>query len=139
VRRAVALLALVPGMAMAEGERPPADYFTGVYERVGRTADAEPGLLDDLVRLAPDPQARGLVMTVCAPEGAPGTKPLLLLWDKFGDATNLLRADEGGVGLFCQYFNDVGNYPVIICGTGDAAGRYALWAVTDDRAVGCPG
>lgn len=138
MRRAIALLALMPGMAMADGERPPAEYFTGVYERVGRTADAEPGLLNDLVRLAPDPQGQGLLMTICAPEGAPGTTPLLLRWDEFGDLANLLSADEGGAGLYCQYFSDAGNYPVIACGTGNGVGRYTLWAVTDDRAAGCP-
>lgn len=134
--RGLTLLALLP-MAAAAQDRPPTDYFTGVYERVGRTADTEPGLLNDLVRLAPDPGGQGLLMTTCAPAGAPGTAPLLLRFDTFGEVGNLLSSDSRDPGLFCEYFNDAGNYPILACGTNDLRGRYTLWAVTDNRAAAC--
>lgn len=140
VRVSTLLLAIaLPGAAMAEERVPDPSYFTGIYERVGRTAGNEPQLLDDRVRLRPDPEGQGLLMTVCAPDGAPGTEPLLLRWDDFGEVPNLLSAGDGAADLYCQWFNDAGNYPLILCATGDQRGRYALWAAPEVPAGDCPG
>lgn len=131
---ACSVLPLQAGMA----ETPPPDYFTGVYERVGRSAGPSPRLLNDLWRLDPGPE--GLRLSPCA--AATGA-PLDLRFDRFGDVQNLLSGSgQDGAALWCQYFNDAGNYPMLFCSgdpgaTSGMALAFALQAVTDDRAEAC--
>lgn len=126
----LAALLAATGATGAGAEMPP-DYFTGVYERVGRSGGGvEAALIDDLVRLGPDPAGGGLLMSVCLPEGAPGRAPLRLAFETFGDVPNLLSAEDGGQALFCQAFNDAGNYPILACQT-DAGAKFTLWAAPD--------
>lgn len=139
MKAAAALCALVAGPVAAEV--PPADYFTGIYERVGRAAGAEPALLNDLVRIDPAPDGAGLLLRVCVPEGAPGSAPLVLQFDRFGDVENLLQGGQGREALFCQFFNDAGNYPILICASesapGEEAARFTLWAKTEAHPEAC--
>jgi hypothetical protein len=136
-----AMLLAVAGAARAEG--PPPDYFTGIYERVGRSAGPEPALLDDLVRIDPAPDGAALDLRVCAPEGAPGSTALRLEFVELGDVTNLLQGGTGDAALYCQYFNDAGNYPILACSGGAEAGqagaRFLLWAKIDAIAGDCGG
>lgn len=140
--RALAVLLLTAGSAAAETAGPAMDYFTGIYERVGRSAGPQPGLIDDLVRIEPAAEGQGLSLSVCAPDGAPGSGALTLHFDPFGEVTNLLQAGEGRAALYCQFFNDAGNYPIIACagaaegGEADRA-RFTLWPVTDARSAEC--
>ncbi len=107
---------------MAGADVPPPDYFAGLYERVGRSGGGvEAALIDDLVRLAPDPAGGGLLMSVCLPDGAPGRAPLRLAFETFAEVPNLLFAQGEGAALFCQFFNDAGNYPILACQTEDGA------------------
>ncbi len=132
MRRGALLAALLvaAGAGGAGAELPP-QAFTGLYERVGRSGGGvEPALIDDLVRLAPDPAGGGLLMSVCQPEGAPGRAPLRLTFQEFGAASNLLLADEAGQALFCRFFSDAGTAPILTCQT-DAGARYTLWPAPD--------
>jgi len=107
---------------------PPVDYFTGVYERIGRSGGANPVLLNDLWRIDPAPDG-ALRLSPCA-----RTEPRHdLRFARLGDLTNLL-AGEGG--LWCQVFNDGGNYPLFSCGAEDGS-AFQMRVVTDDRAAGC--
>ncbi len=123
--RAVALLLLTGGVALAEG--PPPEYFTGTYERVGRDGAAVPGLLNDVVRL--DPVDGGLALTVCG-DGPQEGPPLVLAFDETGDVTNLLQGKDGPFELWCLYANDGDNYPLLTC-TSDGGARFLLWPEPD--------
>ena len=127
--RFVLALLLSAGAAMAQ--TPPADYFTGVYERIGRDDATPPGVVNDLVRLSP--AKAGLALSVCGE--AADTPPVLLVFDRFGDVGNLLSTPEGADWLGCQYFNDMDNYPMLNCHDGKG-GRFTLWPV-NERAADC--
>ncbi len=133
MRRLARFAALLAGAGPggAGADVPPPEYFSGLYERVGRSGGGvEAALIDDLVRLVPDPAGGGLLMSVCLPEGAPGRAPLRLAFETFAEVPNLLFAQGEGPALFCQFFNDAGNYPILACQTEDGA-RYTLWAAPD--------
>ncbi len=113
MRLALALV-LCAGAAGAEG--PPPEYFAGVFERVGRSGDVPPVLLNDLVRIAPEGQ-EGLRVMPCAGDDP----PLILTFDRFGEVSNLLSTPEGQDWLGCQFFNDMDNYPILNCHGGDGS------------------
>lgn len=122
--KALAALVLCAGEAFAEG--PPPEYFTGVYERVGRDGATPPGLLNDLVRM--DPVEGGLAVTVCGARSA--NKPLMLLdFDSFGEVQNLLVSRGGdSVDVWCLYGNNGDNYPLLTCsGAGPGGTMFLLW------------
>ncbi len=123
--RAVALLLLTAGAALAEG--PPPEYFTGTYERVGRDAAAPPGLLNDVVRL--DPVQGGLALTVCGDGPAKGPPPVLA-FDAVGDVQNLLHGRDAASDLWCLYGNNGDNYPLLTC-TSESGARFLLWPEPD--------
>ena len=130
MRRALPL-AFLATVAGAEGQLPPPDYFTGVYERVGRSGGDAPVLVDDLVRLIPAPGGEGLILRPCA---AGGTE-VSLRPESFGDVSNLLSTPAGQDWLGCQYFNDMDNYPILNCHDG-RGGRITLWPA-NDRETAC--
>ncbi|MFZ1468275.1 MAG: hypothetical protein WAT09_04765 [Paracoccaceae bacterium] len=105
---------------------PPADYFTGVYERVGRDAATPPGLVNDLVRL--DPKGDRLSMTVCG--GGADQPPYLLAFDTIGDVSNLLTGGPDQDRLWCLYGNDGDNYPLLTC-AGETGSKFMLWPQPD--------
>ena len=123
----LAAAAVAPGPVRAEG--PPPEYFTGVYERVGRDDAAPPGLLNDRVRI--DPVEGGLAVSACKTGG----EPLFVLeFQAFGDVTNLLVSRPGrpGPDLWCLYGNNGDNYPLLTCASGDGTGtRFTLWPAPD--------
>lgn len=127
--RALAALLLCAGTATAEG--PPPDYFGGVYERIGRSGETPPRLVNDLVRLIPD-DAGGLRLTACRGDAA----TIDLRFDRFGDLQNLLSTPEGQPWLGCQFFNDMDNYPILACQGGDGS-KLTLWPA-DLPAEACP-
>ena len=137
------LLAFLLAAGAARAELPQPDYFTGIYERVGRSAGPEPALLDDLVRIDPAPDGEALELRVCAPEGAPGSAALRLDFTELGDVENLLQGGTGAAALYCQFFNDAGNYPLLACSggaeTGETPARFMLWAKTDAIPEDCGG
>ena len=114
--------ALLLGAGVAGAEVPPPEYFTGVYERVGRDGAVPPGLLNDLVRL--DPVDGGLLMRVCG--AGPSESLLVLRFDEVGDVSNLLTGREGPFQLWCLYGNDGDNYPLLTC-TSDGGARFLMW------------
>ncbi|WP_395540411.1 hypothetical protein [Neotabrizicola sp. sgz301269] len=138
-----ALLPVLLVAGAAQAEVPPPDYFTGLYERVGRSAGPEPALLDDLVRIDPAPDGAALELRVCAPGGAPGSAALRLDFAELGDVENLLQGGTGAAALYCQFFNDAGNYPILACNGGaetdEAPARFLLWARTDAIPEDCGG
>jgi hypothetical protein len=115
---------------------PPPDYFTGVYERVGRDGATPPGLVNDFVRLAPD-DLGGLMLWTCGPgRQAEPIHTTTLRFDRFGDVANLLSTPEGDTWIGCQFFNTMDNYAALLCEEG-TGGRFTLWPA-DDPAI-CPG
>lgn len=127
-----ALFACLPSAGMAEPHRPDTGYFTGVYERVGRSGGAKPALIDELIRIDPASDGWGLVLSRCG-----GGASLVLRPDSYAEVPNLLTG-AGDSALWCQYFNDHGNYPVLTCSAEDGL-RFTLWAVTGARAAECGG
>lgn len=126
--RALTALLLCAGTAAAEP--PPPEYFAGTFERIGRTGDSPPRLVNDLVRITPDGTG-GLRLAPCAGDAA----PISLRFDRFGDVTNLLSTPEGQPWLGCQFFNDMDNYPILACHGGDGS-RLTLWPANEEG--GCP-
>lgn len=135
MRRAPLLLALAATAAGAEDRYPDTSFFTGVYERVGRDEQSPPGLIDDLLRIEPAAEGWGLRISRCAALDEPGW-PLDLRHSEYDEVPNILEGRDGSFGLWCQYFTDHSNYPILTCGS-EMGARFTLWAVTDDRAAEC--
>ncbi len=96
---------------------PGADWFRGVYERVGRDAA---GVLDDRVHLVPD--GVNLRLSAC---GAPDTG---LGFDPYGLRENAMVSGTGAGALTCLFHNDGYNRPVITCRSEEGT-RFTLWPV----------
>ncbi|WP_157970886.1 hypothetical protein [Pseudogemmobacter bohemicus] len=135
-RLAALALVLVSGAAAAEERRPDPSYFTGVYERVGRSGAEIPALIDDLVRIAPTPEGWGLLLYSCAGGMQPDGWPIEFRPDEYGEVPNILAAKDGPFALWCQYFNDHSNYPILPC-QSDMGAQFTLWPVTDERMTAC--
>lgn len=118
VVRLAVILAGLAGAATAGPGVPGPDWFTGVYERVGR--DAGQAALDDRVRLAPE--GVDLRMTAC-------TGPdLRIHFDPYGLRENALVAGQGAAALSCLFHNDGYSRPVITC-RSEQGQRFTLWPV----------
>lgn len=118
--RLTLLLGLVATTALAD--RPPPEFFHGRYRAVGRTADTPPALIDEDVRF--EPEGDGLAVTVCdGPEGR-------LRFDAVFEVENFLSGTIGVWPVWCLYFNNGSNYPILNCGTDDGA----LFALYPDEA-----
>lgn len=97
---------------------PGADWFAGVYERVGR--DAAAGGLNDRIRLVPE---RGnLRMTACGAADKP------FGFDPYGLRENAMVSGTGLDALICLFHNDGFNRPVITC-RSESGSRFTLWPV----------
>lgn len=96
---------------------PGADWFRGVYERVGRDAG---GVLDDRVRLVPD--GVNLRLSAC---GAPD---MGLGFDPYGLRENAMVSGAGAAALICLFHNDGYDRPVITC-RSETGTRFTLWPV----------
>ena len=130
------LVAMTAFAAGAEQMRPDPVYFTGVYERVGRTASDPPGLIDDLVRIAPTAEGWGLLMSSCGTGMQPDGWPVEMRPGDHDEVPNIIGEDEGPFRFWCQYFNDHSNYPVLTCQT-DMGALFTLWPITDERMAAC--
>lgn len=128
----VLLLAALP--AKAEDFYPETNYFTGIYQRVGRSAGDAPGLVNDLVRIDPAAEGWGLELRGCT---TPDAAPLDLRRDTIGEVLNVLVAKEGQSWLVCQFFNDAGNYPILNC-ESETGTRFTLWALSEASPSDCP-
>lgn len=135
MRRALPLLVLAATAAGAEDRYPDTSFFTGVYERVGRDGNHPPGLIDDLMRIQPTTRGWGLLLNRC---DGPGelSWPLELRPSTYDEVPNILEAGGSPPDLWCQYFTDHSNYPILTCEAASGA-RFTLWAVTDERAAAC--
>jgi hypothetical protein len=119
-------LMLAAGLAAAEEWGvPDPQYFAGRYERVGRDSNAPRGLIDDVVRI--DVEAGGLVLRDC------GGGEVVLTRDRSFETQNFLTGRDGPVRLWCQFFNDSENYPVLACAS-EAGARFTLWPMADGSA-----
>jgi hypothetical protein len=110
-------LALWAAAAWAGPGVPGAEWFRGVYERVGRDAA---GLLDDRVHLVPE--GGNLLLTAC---GVPDTP---LGFDPYGLRENGMVSGTGTAALSCLFHNDGFNRPVITCRSEEGT-RFTLWPV----------
>ena len=123
-------LALWAASAWAGPGVPGADWFAGLYERVGRGTS---GALDDRVLLAPE---RGnLRMTAC------GGPDLPLTFDPYGLRENAMVLGAGTEVMVCLFHNDGYNRPVITC-QSEAGARFTLWPVAEGfrtAALACGG
>jgi hypothetical protein len=130
---ALAFAILTGGVATSE---PFAEgYFSGHYERVGRSADGM--LLDDLVRLSP--MDKGFAFSVCE-EALDLLPPLRLDFTTAPEGQTVLAGRDGPFQLWCQAHNDGQNYPILTC-TSDGGARFTLWPVYDTfsgQALPCP-
>ncbi|MBJ2150863.1 hypothetical protein [Paracoccus sp. IB05] len=122
-------------MAQAETLRPDTSFFTGVYERVGRSGAEAPALIDDLVRIAPFEGAWALDVFPCA-TGAEQGAPIRLSPSEFNEVPNIVEGKAGRFGLWCQYFTDHSNYPILTC-QSETGARFTLWPITDERMTAC--
>lgn len=122
-------------MAQAETIRPDTSFFTGVYERVGRSGAEVPALIDDLVRITPVDGTWALDVFPCATV-ADQDAPIRLNPLDFGEVPNILEGQAGPSGLWCQYFTDHSNYPILTC-QSEMGARFTLWPITDERLTVC--
>lgn len=114
---------------------PPPSFFAGVFERVGRDASDPPGLINDLLRITPTTDGWGLNLNRC--DGSDGDGwPIELRHSLYDEVPNILEGKLGATGIWCQYFTDHSNYPVLTCAS-ELGARFTLWAVTDDRTQAC--
>jgi hypothetical protein len=112
-----AVLALWAAAAWAGPGVPGAEWFHGVYERVGRDAA---GLLDDRVHLVPE--GENLRLTAC------GVPDMPLGFDPYGLRENGMVSGTGSGALSCLFHNDGFNRPVITC-RSETGTRFTLWPV----------
>ena len=135
MRAVVGLLLLAGTTALADDWHPEPNYFTGIYERIGRSDGPGFALINDLVRLSPDPTGKGIILTACA--NSTSDPAVRLIFDAFFEVPNFVTTVGAENPLMCQYFNDAGNYPILNCDTGGGA-RFTLWAKTDATEAECP-
>lgn len=127
---AAALLGLTPALAKADRYLPEPDYFTGVYERVGRDGSSPPKLINETVWISPNPTG-GLTVAPCV---AGGEAAFPLKFTELFEATNLLSNNDDANLIGCQFFNNMDNYPILTCFQG-RQGRFTLWPQPEAK---CP-
>ncbi|GLS87352.1 hypothetical protein GCM10010873_23260 [Cypionkella aquatica] len=129
----IARLALIgmlsmPGVAVAKPGTPGPAYFSGSYERIGRSGQA--ALLNDIVTIVPDGQ--GVVIAAC-------TGPVLAM--SFGPAfevTNLMTGSSAGIVVECLFHNNGYNRPILTCKAADGA-AFTLWPMAAGARSSCAG
>ena len=128
-RAAGAALALLAALsftaAFAKPGTPGPHYFAGTFERVGRSAGANPALLDDLVTITPQGQA--VVIRGCSgPEMRMDFGPAFEL-------ENLMTGSMGMIPVECLFHNNGYNRPLLTCRAADGA-SFTLWPLTGEDA-----
>ena len=109
---------LLAETATAKPGTPGPAYFTGTYQRIGRSGGAQPDLLNDKVAIAPD----GNLVTIRACAGAETRMG-------FGPAfeiVNLMTGDQAGIAVECLFHNNGYNRPILTCRAEDGA-AWTLW------------
>jgi hypothetical protein len=119
-RLPILAIAFLPLPSASHAEIPSPDYFTGLYERIGR--DDAGGPVNDLVRL--DPQGDALALSSCPGPGKPLS--VTLRFDAMFEVDNFLSGPFGQGTLWCQFHNDGQNYAILHCAT-EGSGRFTLW------------
>jgi hypothetical protein len=118
--RALAALLCFTGVAEAKPGTPGPQYFSGIYERIGRAGGK---LVDDLVQITPAGQ--GVVIRAC-------TGPAVRMG--FGPAfeiNNLMTGAVAGGEVDCLFHNNGYNRPILTCRVHDG-GAFTLWPTTRD-------
>lgn len=116
----VAALCLVLLPLPLRADPPGVEFFTGLYERVGR--DEAGSFLNDLVRI--DPKGSELVLSDCPDPAA--ADPVIFHFESIFETDNFLAGQWGTTELWCQFNNDGQNYAILNCGT-DGGARFTLW------------
>ena len=124
-------LLLVPGVGGAERYGPSTDYFTGVYERIGRDDATPPGFINEFVWISPNATG-GVTVAPCLADGG---APFDLEFFELFESTNLLSSGGDDHWMGCQFFNNMDNYPILTCFQGET-GRFTLWPV--QKPESCP-
>lgn len=122
----VALILLAfPLCAHAKPGTPGPDYFAGIYERVGRTADH--ALQNDLVTIAPN--GENLAISACT--GA----AIHLGFGPAFEIVHLMTGAQGGDLVECLFHNNGYNAPILTCRSA-AGAAFALWP-SPEKELGC--
>lgn len=125
IARAVLVLILAAGAAEAKPGTPGPPYFSGIYERIGRSVG---GPVDDLVQITPAGQ--GVVIRACRGAAARmGFGPAF-------EIDNLMTGAVAGIDLDCLFHNNGYNRPILTCRLHDG-GAFTLWPTTR-AALDCP-
>lgn len=125
------LTATLSATGPAVAQVPPADFFTGLYERVGRDADGE--LISDFVRL--DPAGEGLKMSLCPISDS--AAPLAELYLATFEGVDLLIISLGDTEIWCEFYKHEGSYAMIFCEGVDSKEKFTLWPLPNGGADGC--
>jgi len=139
---------LLSAVAVAEEEGPPASFFVGRYEIVGRSPGAEGRAYSGWAEVKLDGEALSIVRCACGEE----SRGRLAFAETTGDRIRVLRtrfilAGEA-LEATCQVHVDLDNYPRLTCHTypadrsaiptpGVEALFHAKWP-GPDLSAGCP-
>jgi hypothetical protein len=119
-------LCLMAGMAAAKPGTPGPSYFSGVYERIGRSStDA---LQNDQISIAPLGQL--LTLTPCQ-----GDQIIMAFGPAF-EINNLMTGAQSGLRVECLFHNNGYNRPILTCRMEDNT-AFTLWP-TKDKTMVCP-
>lgn len=109
---------LVGEVATAKPGTPGPAYFTGTYQRIGKSGGAAPALIDDKVAITPD----GDRVTI---RGCAGPDTNMAFGPAF-EIENLMTGHQAGVEVDCLFHNNGYNRPILTCRAGDGA-AWTLW------------
>ncbi|MFC3180037.1 hypothetical protein [Cypionkella sinensis] len=116
-RLALALI-MMAAPALAKPGTPGPAYFTGSYDRVGRSGGANPLLLNDRVTIAPEGQ--GVAIAGCS-----GPVAQMSFGPAF-EVVNLMTGTRAGIAVDCLFHNNGYNRPILTCRLTDG-GAFTLW------------
>lgn len=116
--RALAVFLCLSGVAEAKPGTPGPQYFSGIYERIGRAGGK---LVDDLVQITPAGQ--GVVFRGC--HGA----AVRMGFGPAFEVNNLMTGAVAGVEVDCLFHNNGYNRPILTCRVHDG-GAFTLWPTT---------
>ena len=116
---------VIAGSAAAKPGTPGPSYFSGVYDRIGRTNIAD--LQNDQITIAPLGQL--LTMTPCQ-----GDQIIMAFGPAF-EINNLMTGAQSGLRVECLFHNNGYNRPILTCRKEDGA-AFTLWP-TDATAMTC--
>jgi hypothetical protein len=116
IARAALVLLMAAGAAQAKPGTPGPQYFSGVYERVGR--DNSAALLNDQVMIS----ALGAGVVIRACRGA----QLRMGFGPAFEINNLMTGARDGVAMECLFHNNGYNRPILTCRAKDGT-AFTLW------------